>query len=328
MNFTRIFLLSAVLSTAALPVAAEQRLSFTPNQHFLSPPTGMATIGDAHGDIAVAPNGDVYVSIQGGDRPGLQVYNAQGRYLRNLPNAPSDLHGFIITRGPDGGPSLFGASLGGQEVVQLALDGRRLLTIPASSIPDQYKTARNKEFMTALTGVAVAPNGDIYAVDGYGRDFIHRFDRKGRYLGTFGGRGEPWNFSTCHKIAIDSRFQPARLLCADRSHGRVVQMNLDGEVLAVVATELRAPSALAVFGNELAVGELGGRVVILGLNGELLASIGANEEASQIQTNTVSPEQWKPELFYAPHGVAYDEEGNLLVTEWNKWGRVVRLSRH
>lgn len=328
MGCIRVLVVSAIMATIALPAVAEQSVSFTPNQQFLSPPPGMATIGDAHGDIAVAPDGDVYVSIQGGDRPGLQVYNAQGQYLRNVPNAPADLHGFIITNGPDGKPNIYGASLGGQKIVQLALDGRSVLTIPSSAIPDQYKGARNKEFTTALTGVAVGPNGDIYAVDGYGRDFIHRFDKKGRYLGTFGGRGEPWNFSTCHKIVIDSRFQPARLLCADRTHGRVVQMNLDGEVTGVVATGLRAPSALAIFGNELAVGELAGRVAILGLNGEFLAAIGANEEPSQIKTNTVTPEQWQPELFYAPHGVAYDKEGNLLVTEWNKWGRVVRLSRN
>ena len=33
---------------------------------------------------------------------GLQVYAPDGTYLRNVPNAPSDLHGFIIHKEQDG----------------------------------------------------------------------------------------------------------------------------------------------------------------------------------------------------------------------------------
>ena len=173
-----------VIAMVTVSSAAERSPTFTPDQKFLTPPEGMATLGDAHGDIAVSPAGDIYVSIQGGDRPGLQVYSPQGRYLRNVPNAPNDLHGFIITAGLDGKPYIYGASLMGQEILQLTLDGKRVLTIPGTSIPDQYKTAKDRMFRVALTGVAVAPNGDIYVVDGYGRDFIHRFDKTGRYKNT------------------------------------------------------------------------------------------------------------------------------------------------
>src|ERR1700719_3179037 len=76
-------------------------------------------IGYMHGDVAVASNGEVYVSVQNmwyvkvyldgkeanadmGLGPeyldpyaGLQVYAPNGSYLRNVPNAPTDLHGFI-----------------------------------------------------------------------------------------------------------------------------------------------------------------------------------------------------------------------------------------
>ena len=34
-----------------------------------------------------------------------------------------------------------------------------------------------------------------------------------------------------------------------------------------------------------------------------------------------------PSKFYAPHGITYDAAGNLLVTEWNRWGRVVRVEQ-
>jgi hypothetical protein len=295
---------------------------------FLTPPDGMETIGDSHGDIAVAPTGEIYVSVQGGGRRGLQVYSASGKYLRNVPDAPTDLHGFIITNTPDGVPAIYGARLSAQQIVAIALDGRILLTIAPTAIPDRYKsTDKDGSRRVDLTSVAVAPDGDIYAVDGYGRDFIHRFDKSGHYKSTFGGPGEPWGFDNCHKIAIDPRFRPVRLLCTDRNHDRLVHMDLDGRVLGVFATGLRAPGAVAAFHNELAVAEGKGRVSLLGLHGEVLTSIGANPNSDQVYTDDIPPERWQDTLFYAPHGISYDAAGNLLVTEWNKWGRVVRLSR-
>lgn len=318
-------LISAGLVAGILMAPAAHAADFTMDAKFLTPPPGMATIGDSHGDIAVSPAGEVYVSVQSGDRAGIQVYDADGHYLRNVPGAPSDLHGFIIARAPDGTPNIYGVSRLAQQIVQITLDGRVVLAIPASAIPDQYKKAEKQA--VNMTGIAVAPNGDIYATDGYGLDFIHRFDKAGRYLANFGGKGKPWNFDQCHKIAVDTRFKPLRLLCTDRRHNRLVHMDLDGRVIGTHAEGLRLPSALAIFGNELAVGELQGRVTILGLNGQVISTIGTNENVDEIRTNKAAPEIWKSDRFYAPHGLTFDASGNLLVTEFNQWGRVIRVRR-
>jgi hypothetical protein len=194
-------------------------------------------------------------------------------------------------------------------------------------VPDQYQNHEAGKPATNLTGIAVAPNGDIYVTDGYGLDFIHRFDKRGHYIASFGGKGPPWNFNTCHKIAIDTRFAPVRLLCADRRNNRLVHMDLEGHVLGAFAENLRLPSALAIRGDELAVAELAGRVTVLGKQGQVLATIGENDNADQISTNKAAPEIWKEGVFYAPHGITYDAAGNLLVTEYNQWGRVSRLKR-
>jgi DNA-binding beta-propeller fold protein YncE len=315
----------ALLAGLALVSASARAATFAMDTKFLTPPAGMATIGDSHGDIAVSPAGEIYVSVQGGEHPGIQVYSSKGRYLRNVPGAPPDLHGFIIARAPDRKFYIYGVSRLAQEIIQLKLDGARVLTIPASSIPMQYE--KDDTQAINLTGIAVAPDGDIYVTDGYGLDYIHRFDRNGKYLATFGGKGEPWNFDQCHKIAIDTRFSPLRLLCTDRRHNRLVHMDLDGKVLGVFAQGLRLPSALAIYKDELAVGELQGRVTILDRNGALVTSIGTNENPDEIRTNKAPPEIWKADRFYAPHGVTYDAKGNLLVTEFNQYGRVTRIDR-
>jgi len=316
----------ALLVLLAAPALADT-LNFKMDSHFLTPPAGMATIGDSHGDIAVSPAGDIYVSVQGGDHAGIQVYSARGKYLRNVPGAPTDLHGFIIARGRDRKPYIFGVSRLAQQVVQIGLDGRKALTIPATSVADQYQNHEAGKPATNFTGIAVAPGGDIYVTDGYGLDFIHRFDSSGKYLATFGGKAAPYNFNTCHKIAIDTRFTPVRLLCTDRKNNRLVHMDLDGKVLGTFAENLRLPSALSIHGDELAVGELAGRVTILGKAGQLLATIGQNDNGAEISSNKAAPDTWKDGLFYAVHGITYDARGNLLVTEYNQWGRVTKLTR-
>jgi len=319
---SRFFCGIILTALASLPAVAAD---FVMDAKFFTPPSGMTTIGDSHGDIAVSPAGEIYVSVQGGEHTGIQVYSAQGRYLRNVPGAPPDLHGFIIAQAPDRQFYIYGVSRLAQEIIQLKLDGSRVLTIPASAIPAQYK--KDDKQAINLTGIAVAANGDIYVTDGYGLDFIHRFDKSGKYLATFGGKGAPWNFDQCHKIAIDTRFKPVRLICTDRRHDRLVHMDLNGHVLGVFGWGLRLPSALAIHGNELAVGELMGRVSLLDRDGHITAVIGSNDNVEEIRTNKAPPEIWKSGLFYAPHGVTYDTKGNLLVTEFNQYGRITRIER-
>ena len=301
--------------------------SFEMDTRFLSLPHGMSHIGASHGDIAIAPGGELYLSVQGGDKPGIQVYSPDGHYLHNVPNAPSDFHGFIIVESAEGKPHLYGVSLLDQRILKMALDGTVLLDISAAAIPEQFKSLDESRPDFSLTGIAVGPSGDIYVVDGYGRDFIHRFDERGVYLDTFGGRDDPWNFDYCHQIALDVRFTPERILCTDRLNNRLIQMDLDGRVLSVFGTELRFPSAMAIFGDELAIAELDGRVTVLGKDGNVLTTIGTNEDPEKRRTDRVPPDEWEAHLFYAPHGIAYGKNGDLFVTEWSQWGRVIHLER-
>src|SRR6185503_9212502 len=187
-----------------------------------------------------------------------------------VPNAPDDFHGFVIRKQPDG-EFIFGTRLGGQTILKLALDGQVVLTIPASDIPDEFKNknANTGKTSLALTAMDVAPNGDLFGTDGYASDYAHRFDRAGKYLKSFGGRKAPYNFKTLHKIAIDTRFEPARVIGCDRANGRAIHLSLDGDFLGVIAKDLRLPAAVAIHGEYAAIGELNGRVTILDKTGKI-----------------------------------------------------------
>ena len=104
-------------------------------------------------------------------------------------------------------------------------------------------------------------------------------------------------------------------------------MGLDGKVQGVVAENLRLPSAMALYKDELAVGELDGRVTILNKEGKVSATIGQNDAADQTKSNKATPDIWQGDKFYAVHGVTYDKKGNLLVTEFNQFGRLTKAKR-
>jgi len=316
------FICTAVVCAVTTAAAA----GYSTVSDWLKLPAGRPQLGNMHGDIAVSAKGEVFVSVQD-PAAGLQVYAPDGTFIRNVNGAPSDFHGFVIKQQPEG-EFLYGATLRGQTVVKMKLDGTILMTIGSSAIPDEFKVrnARSNELQLLLTGLDVAPNGDIYVADGYASDFIHRFDKTGKYLTSFGGKKTPYNFNTLHKLAIDTRFQPARIIAVDRANNRVVHMSLSGEFLGVVASDLLLPAAITLNGDNVVVGELRGRVTILDKAGKVVERIGENS-GEGVGSNQAKPESWRPGLLLSPHGVALNAQGDLFVSEFNQYGRVHRFNR-
>jgi len=312
---------SLLCLTALCTTAFAADLNFAAVENWIKPAPGSATIGAAHGDVAVSSNGDVYVSINGPVNGGLQVFDSSGKYLHNVPNAPNDLHGFVI-RKIGGEEFILGASVLGHSVLKMKLDGKITMKFDASQIPDDYKNL-NAAHPVLLTAVDVAPDGRIFVVDGYGRDFIHIVSADGKYLDSFGGRQAPYNFTILHKICIDTRFDPPQILGTDRENRRVVRMSLDGDILQVIP-EMKRPAAVAVFGDLAVIAEIEGRLSFLDREGNTVMTLGENDIKEQTATNKVKPEDWRPGILTAPHGLDFDTDGNLLVSEFNEFGRIVR----
>jgi hypothetical protein len=333
MKTARLVLLAS-LSFSALVGLAASSATYTAVPDWLKLPEGRTQLGNQHGDVAVASNGEVYVSVMD-PKAGLQVFSPDGKWLRNVPGAPPDFHGFVIHKEADG-EFIYGARLGAGNILKMKLDGTVLLDIPPSVIPDQYKNkgkikGKNGEPdkegppATHLTAMDVAPNGDLYVTDGYGSDYVHHFDKTGKYLGSFGGKKEPYSFATLHKIAIDTRFSPPRIIGVDRAHGRVVHMSLDGQFLGVVAKDLLLPAAVCIYKDEAIIGEIKGRVTVLDKEGKIVSQFGANDHADETGTNKTEPAKWRTGFVTAPHGVAVDANGDVYVSEYSLFGRVHRF---
>ncbi len=406
-----------ILAGSAL-ANAEVSYQFAPK--FLTPPTGMETIGNGHGEIQVDSTGKIYVSVEGQKEGGLQVYSPEGKFLNHL-DVPGSLHGFSIRKSA-AGEFIYASVLGQQKVIKATLDGKVVLEIPRESFPaeiadpvsvvlkdglsvrgskptdagdslaitlptgDVRKIAKSdiarkgtatlkegakveginpekdaegvtltvggkarriafadmaqKDGKPAyaegssetrgglkLTSTDAAPNGDIYVVDGYGTSWIFVFDSNGKFKKQFGGPGEPFKLANCHKVHIDTRFEPARVFLCDRGNKRIMHATLEGEPLDVIATGLRGPSSASFNGDLVCIAEIGGCVSVWDKAGKQVATLGNNTTAGQSNTPRVPPTDWRDDVVTSPHGITFDAKGNILETEWNQFGRVLRWNR-
>lgn len=281
-------------------------------------PDGIA-FGYTHG---VAEDAQGRIFIHNMSKDAVAIFDPDGAFITSWGEEFAEgAHGMHLAReGSD--EVLFLADIARKRVYKTTPDGQVLLEIGYPKESGVYE--KPEDFVP--TNVAVAPNGDIYVADGYASDYIHRFDRTGKYLSSFGGKNPPYSFNTLHKLAIDTRFEPNRIIAVDRANNRVVHMSLTGEFLGVVAKDLLLPAAVVISGNDAIIGELTGRVTILDKTGAVVQRVGANTEQG-VGTNKIPPAQWKTGFLLSPHGVALNDHGDLFVAEFNAFGRVHRFNR-
>lgn len=301
----------------ALCGAAVAEVNYELVPGFIQPPPGKETIGNGHGEIAVDSAGLIYVSVQEKDA-GIQVYGKDGKFIKALP-LPDSLHGFVIRKDGDG-EFLFGAVLKESKVCKWKLDGSLVMEIPKEAFPAEQAAPGLK-----LTNCDVAPNGDIYVVDGYGKSWIFVFGRDGKFKKVFGGPNPPLALVNAHKIFIDRRFEPARVMICDRGHKRMLHTDLDGGLIGEIATGMRNPSSASFHGDLMCVAEIAGNVSVWDKDNKRVADLGTSPQPTN--TPKIEPKDWQQGVVTSPHGITFDNDGNILETEWNQWGRVLRWNR-
>lgn len=310
----RLLPFAALFVTASL---AHSEIAYDFQPDFIKPPPGKETIGNGHGEIAVDSAGNIYVSVQEKDA-GIQVYDKTGSFVKAL-SLPPTLHGFVVKKDGDG-EYLFAAVLGEQRVIKCKLDGTVVMEIPTSEFPAD-KVGKGLK----LTNCDVAPNGDIYVVDGYGQSHIFVFSREGKFKSVFGGPNPPLALKNAHKIFIDRRFEPVRVMICDRGNKRMMHTDLAGNLIGIIAENMRNPSSASFHGDLMCVAEIAGNVSVWDKENKNVANLGT----APALTNTpkVEPKDWQQGIVTSPHGITFDNEGNILETEWNQWGRVLRWNR-
>ena len=89
------------------------------------------------------------------------------------------------------------------------------------------------------------------------------------------------------------------------------------------------PANIDSYQNLLLVPELHARVTLLDEDNKVVARLGddVRRVVEKKQVNRGNSKTWVSGKFVHPHDACFDNEGNILVSEWVATGRVTRLRR-
>jgi hypothetical protein len=289
------------------------QFTYVPN-YFEEKPGG-SQLGPCHGGAAIDRAGNIYVTT---DTPrGIAIFNSAGKFLRAV--GPSHIHALEIRR-ENGVEYIYAARPSQHHVQKLTLAGETVWTIDA---PSEHFQDPKKFNPCAVT---VAPDGSIYIADGYGSNYIFKYDKNRKFVKAFGGPGkEDGKFQTCHGIAYDPRHK--NLLVCNRNNNRVEHWDLDGNFVRVIQRDLRMPAAVHIRGDYALFPELQGRVTLLDREGAIAAQLGDQPNEKHRANFGLPPADWKEGIVNSPHGGSLDQDGNIIITEWSQFGRLHKWSR-
>ena len=205
----------------------------------------------------------------------------------------------------------------GRRVYKTDLKGKILYTLG----PDENDGSTTQKFQfTNPTDVAVASNGDIYIVDGYGSQLVYRFDKNFKHIKTVGGPGkEHGKFNTCHGVWVNTLKNEPELYIADRHNDRIEVFDLELKYKRTIG-DIRTPCCFYQHDGHLYVPELGARVSIYDADDKPVARMGDGKGFEKEIAK-------HPDKFAFPHALTVDSHGDMYVIEWLPFGRPRKFSR-
>lgn len=274
--------------------------------------------------VAADSRDRVYVYCRG-DHPVI-IFNKDGKFLDAWGEGEFVRpHGIYISADDE----LFLVDDAGHSVFKYDLDGNRLLQIGGKPSETGFERGKSPVMHAAgpfneVTNVALAPDGRIYASDGYGNARVHCFSPEGELLHSWGEQGNDFGeFNLPHGIGVDGQ---GNVYVCDRENSRVQIFSGDGEFLRLWDWVNRPTDIFIDAQDTIYIAELGflvgnravphfrrrfypppghepiSRVTICTPDGEIIKRIGGHEAVL-------------PGNFIASHGLWVDSEGSLYVGE-------------
>ena len=164
------------------------------------------------------------------------------------------------------------------------------------------------------SGLAIAPDGNMFVSDGYGGHRVHKFSADGELLHSWGKQGTgPGEFALLHNIWVDER---GRVIICDRENNRIQIFDGEGNFLEEW-TDLESPGDLWIHDSIVYVVEQGAGtgVSIWTLDGELLSRWRGSDQGAAHGS------------VIGGHGICVDSKGSIYVTEIGQGERVSKFVR-
>ncbi len=291
---------------------------------------GKTPVKDCH-EMVQVPDGRLFL-LTNHPQNNILIYDTQGALLGTWTLKLGAAHGLTFA-----GEHLYICDNGGR-VVKTTLDGQIVLELPHPVKEGVYKP--NETY--SPTEAAVAPNGDLYVADGYGSQYVLRFDKDGKFLSKFGGRStqpvNPSRFMQAHGVAIDTRSGEPLLVVTERVRNEFNWFRLDGTHVRGVYLPGAYVSRPVIHGEHLYSGVCFGAkpndyrmwqgrgfVVMLDATDRVISAPGAY--APQYEDSSLRVLLQSDPVFHNCHDVCIDRDGDLYVCQWNS-GNVYPYKLH
>lgn len=128
------------------------------------------------------------------------------------------------------------------------------------------------------TDVDFDSQGNYYFSDGYGNVAIHKFDRDGKFVKSWGGVGvfdqntdTPGKFLVPHSLCVDKKDQ---IWVCDREKDAVHVFDTEGNVLAYCSHNMSQPSGVDCDGEYVYVAGRGGYITIFDMDFNIVGELG------------------------------------------------------
>lgn len=299
-------------TATSTPRTATASTVFEPVPMWAKVPHGITFGGDAT-SVAVDSQDRVYV-FNRGNKP-IVVFDRDGNFVKAMGEGEFDRpHGIAI----DSDDNLYLADDAGHFVQKRTPDGEVVFTLGERGKPAAWQSGG---MFNRPTGIAISKTtGDLFVSDGYGNSRVHRFDRDGKHILSWGEPGtHPGQFSLPHNICM---WDDDRVVICDRENFRLQVFTVDGEF--VDQWHIHHPMSIAAgrgTDETFYVGEMGPPAVQVGVPG-LGNRVSVVDRSGNIVTHFGDdvPGQG-PGQFIAPHGIAADSRGDVYVAEvsWTYW---------
>ncbi len=253
----------------------------------------------------------------------LLIYDKSGKLLDAWGHEFPGGHGLTI--GGEGNDQyLLICDTDRHQVIKTDLKGRELMKLDYPKETGRYThPAQYKPTETAVNPT----NGDIYVVDGYGLNYVVQYDKAGKLIRFWGGKGDgDATFDCCHGIVVDRRRADApTLLITDRRRNALKRFTLDGKYVSTIALPGSYICRPVIHGDNLYGAVFrstsdaypdSGYVQILDKNDRVISTPGGSEPTYQNGKLNEQHKDRSQAAFLHPHDVLVDQDDSIYVAQW------------
>ncbi|QDV18957.1 hypothetical protein Pan153_36180 [Gimesia panareensis] len=248
------------------------------------------------------------------------VYDKDGKLLKKWGTRFPGTHGLEIVKEEDR-EVLFITDLNLHRVFKTTLDGEILMELAYPKSTGKY--ANEKEYRPAWT--LHLPNGDFFVLDGYGKDYILRYNRAGKLLDYFGGPEGGIAHWGPHGGVIDTRGPgEPELVIAMSDQQTIKRLTLEGKLIEEISLPGSNPRMIQIVGEYMFVPHLAdnwpkdreskGYISVLDRDYKIVSNIGGT--APRYVDGKLQPMSQQGGFFRHPHDLVVAEDGAIYVPQF------------